>query len=68
MGSTKSRDITRQVYNLFQEPVKQPLLGFRTAEKKTDRVKQISNWTPTMDSLTQKTMEKFSKQRQIEPS
>ena len=29
--------ITRQVYNLFQEPVKQPLLGVRIAEEKPDR-------------------------------
>ena len=26
---------TRQVYNLFQEPVEQPLLGFKIAEEKT---------------------------------
>ena len=26
---------TRLVYNLFQEPVEQPLLGFRIGEKKT---------------------------------
>ena len=30
--------VTRQVCNLFQEPVEQPLLGFRIAEEKTDRL------------------------------
>ena len=29
---------TRQVYNLFQEPVEQTLLGFRIAEEKPDRL------------------------------
>ena len=50
-------NITRQVCNLFQAHVEQPLLGFRIAEKKTDRLNIFTKLTPNMDSLIQKTME-----------
>ena len=33
--------ITRQVYNLFQEPVEQPALGFSIAEEKNQTVLKI---------------------------
>ena len=36
-------DVTRQVCNLFQEPVEQPLLGFRIAEEKWDRLNVLKN-------------------------
>ena len=32
--------VTRQVYNLLQEPVEQPLWGFKIAEEKTKRDEQ----------------------------
>ena len=44
MSSTFYLDITwktRQVFNVFQEPVEQPLLGFRIAEVKPDRLNII---------------------------
>ena len=33
------RDKTRQVYNLFQEPVEQPPLGFSITEEKNQTVR-----------------------------
>ena len=37
--SEPTTQITRQVYNLFQEPVEQPPLGFSIAEEKIDSFK-----------------------------
>ena len=44
MSSTTFLEITwktRQVFNLFKEPVEQPRLGFRIAEVKPDRLNII---------------------------
>ena len=42
--STKPLGLTRQVSNLFQEPVEQqPFLGFRIAEEKTDRLNILTS-------------------------
>ena len=44
---------TRQVYNLFQEPVEQPPLGFSIAEEKSDsfKTKQVKKQeTPSASS------------------
>ena len=36
-------EVTRQVYNLFQEPVEQPPLGFSIAEEKYQTVLKPKN-------------------------
>ena len=53
-------NVTRQVHNQFQELVEQPLLGFRIAEEKPDRLKifewmlQNDRWMSNVERQTKK--------------